>query len=70
MHVLTLLGWNAVGSTVSVLFYENLLHVEAAGMAWLVGVGDQVPNPAKSDRSVSRGLRLVREDFSAELNGL
>jgi hypothetical protein len=70
MHVLALFGRNAVGPTVSVLFHKDILHVEATGVARLVCVGDQVPNPAKSDRSVSRGLRLVREHFAAKLDSL
>jgi hypothetical protein len=40
MHVLTLFGWNAVGPTVAVFFHKDLLHVQAAGMARLVRIGD------------------------------
>jgi hypothetical protein len=70
MHVLPLFGRNAVGSTVSVLFHKDILHVEATGVARLVRVGNQMPNPAKRDGSVSRWLRLVRENPPAEFNGL
>jgi hypothetical protein len=70
MHVLALFRGDAVRSPVSILLLEHPFHVEASGMAGLMGVSYQMPDPAKSDRSVSRGLRLVREHFAAKLDSL
>jgi hypothetical protein len=67
MHVLTLLGWDAVGPPVSILLLEDTFHVEASGMAGLMGVSYQMPDPAKCQRSIACILRFVRKYVSADL---
>jgi hypothetical protein len=70
MHVLTLLGGDAIGSPVSILLLEDTFHVQASCMAGLMGVSNQMADPAKCNSSLARILRFVREYFSAKLYGL
>jgi hypothetical protein len=70
MHVLALLGWDAIGSSVSILLLEDTFHVEASCMTWLMGVCYQMTDPAKCQCSIARVLGFVREYFSAKLYGL
>jgi hypothetical protein len=70
MHVLTLLGGDAIGSPVSILLLEDTFHVQAPSMAGLMGVSYQMTDPAKCQGSVSSVLRFVREYLSAKLYGL
>jgi hypothetical protein len=67
VHVLTLLGGDAVGTTVSILILKDPFHVEASGVAGLMGVSYQMPDPAKRQRSIARLLRFVRKYVSADL---
>jgi hypothetical protein len=67
MHVLALFRGDAIGSTVSVFSFEDPFHVEASGMAGLMGVSYQMPDPAKRQRSIARLLRFVRKYVSADL---
>jgi hypothetical protein len=67
MHVLALFRGDAVRSPVSILLLEHPFHVEASGMAGLMGVSYQMPDPAKCQRSIACILRFVRKYVSADL---
>ena len=70
MHVLALFRGDAIGSTVSVFFLEDTFHVQAPGMARLMGVSCQMAYPAKCQRSIASILGFVCEYHSAKLYGL
>jgi hypothetical protein len=70
MHVLALFRGDAVRSPVSILILKDPFHVEASGMAGLMGVSYQMTDPAKCQRSLASVLGCVGEYLSAKLYGL